>query len=287
MTPFFVLNAAAPGAMPSAPDLPIPSGTRHLRVLVAEDDPTNRLVTTRMLQRMGHLVDTAVHGSEAVRKLQASQCDLVLMDMLMPVLDGIAATRLIRALPPPLGSVPIVGLTGNAEPEHERSCIEAGMNGFITKPVTTRRLTAAISAVTQAGPLPPPPDAEPQLPLLDEPFLHRLAQEIGADSTVEAMEMFLEDAPERLTAMRRALDASANGALRREAHALSGSAANVGLARLGEAASGLQRALESAEDPGSGAIERLFQLLVDSMARGMEWKMRQCELRTEGIAASP
>jgi CheY-like chemotaxis protein/HPt (histidine-containing phosphotransfer) domain-containing protein len=233
-----------------------------------------------MLQRMGHTAEAVVDGSEAVRALQAAPCDLVLMDMLMPVLDGIAATRLIRALPLPLGDVPIVGLTGNSEPEHERACMDAGMNGFITKPVTTRRLTAAIAAVVQASPPPEPPEAEARGPLLDESFLTQLAQEIGMDGAVDAMEMFLEDAPDRLTAMRRALNTGAYGSLRRESHALAGSARNVGLIRLGEAAYGLQKALESAEDPGSGAIEQLFQLLADSMACAMEWKMRQSEAQT-------
>jgi CheY-like chemotaxis protein/HPt (histidine-containing phosphotransfer) domain-containing protein len=279
MTPFFVLNAAVPGTAASAPDPLTPSGTRRLHVLIAEDDPTNRLVTTRMLQRMGHMVEAVSDGSEAVRALQASPCDLVLMDMLMPVLDGIAATRQIRAAPKPLGVVPIVGLTGNSEPEPERAGIEAGMNGFITKPVTTRRLTAAIAAVLQASLPPALPGPEVRIPLLDEPFLRQLAAEIGIDSATDAMEMFLEDAPERLSAMRRALNSGSNGALRREAYALAGAARNVGLVRLGEAADGLQKVLEAADDPTPGAIEQLFQLLADSMACAMEWKIRHCSLR--------
>jgi HPt (histidine-containing phosphotransfer) domain-containing protein len=75
--------------------------------------------------------------------------------------------------------------------------------------------------------------------------------------------------------MRRALNAGANGALRREAHALAGAARNVGLVRLGEGAYGLQKALESADDPDPGGIERLLQLLADSTARAMEWKLAQ------------
>jgi CheY-like chemotaxis protein/HPt (histidine-containing phosphotransfer) domain-containing protein len=281
MTPFFVLNTALSAGNGLTPGPLTPVGVRRLRVLIAEDDPTNRMVTTRMLQRMGHTVEAAPDGAEAVRLVLAETCDLVLMDMLMPVMDGIAATRRIRAEPPPLGAVPIVGLTGNAEAEHERACLEAGMNGFITKPVTTRRLTAAITAVLQASvPTPPPPEPDTRVPLLDEPFLRQLALDIGPEGAIEAMEMFLEDAPDRLSAMRRALNTGANAALRREAHALAGAARNVGLVRLGEGAYGLQKALEAADEPDPGEIERLFQLLADSTARAMDWKLRQAATRS-------
>ncbi len=279
MSPFFVLNAAVPGGVAATAGPLTPSGVRRLRVLIAEDDPTNRLVTTRMLQRMGHAVEAASDGVEAVRLLQASPCDLVLMDMLMPAMDGIAATRLIRAAPEPLGTIPIVGLTGNSEPEHERACLEAGMNGFITKPVTTRRLTAAINAVIQASKAPPTPGADTGGLLLDEAFLTQLGEEIGPDGALDAMEMFLEDAPERRAAMRRALDAGASRALHREAHALAGAARNVGLVRLGECAFDLQKVLETASDPDPADIARLFQLLADSTALAMEWKMRQAALQ--------
>jgi CheY-like chemotaxis protein/HPt (histidine-containing phosphotransfer) domain-containing protein len=280
MTPFFVLNTAVPGMAAPMPGLLTPTGTRRLHVLIAEHDPTDRLVATRMLQRMGHAVEAVADGAEALRVLQGTSCDLVLMDMMMPVMDGIAATRLVRAAAEPLGSVPIVGLTGNTEAEHERACLEAGMNGFITKPVTTRRLTAAIAAVVQASGPPASPEAETHAPLLDEPFLRHLGEEIGADGAVDAVEMFLEDAPDRLSAMRRALNAGANGALRREANALAGAARNVGLVRLGDGAYGLQKALESADEPDPGGIERLFQLLADSTARAMEWKLRQLTPRS-------
>jgi CheY-like chemotaxis protein/HPt (histidine-containing phosphotransfer) domain-containing protein len=279
MTPFFVLNTSVPGGVPPTPGLLTPTGTRRLRVLIAEDDPTNRLVATRMLQRMGHIVEAVADGAEAVRLVQTTPCDLVLMDMVMPVMDGVAATRLIREAAAPLGNLPIVGLTGNIEPEHERACLEAGMNGFITKPVTTRRLTAAIAAVVQASLPPASPEAELRIPLLDEPFLRQLGEEIGRDGAVDAMEMFLEDAPDRLAAMRRALNAGANGALRREAHALAGAARNVGLVRLGEGAYGLQKALEAADEPDPGGIERLFQLLADSTARAMQWKLQQVTMQ--------
>jgi len=278
MSPFFVLNAAVPGGIASAAGSLTSAGVRRLRVLIAEDDPTNRLVTTRMLQRMGHAVEAASDGAEAVRLLQATACDLVLMDMQMPVMDGIAATRLIRSAPEPLGTVPIVGLTGNSEAEHERACLDAGMNGFITKPVTTRRLTAAITAVLQASMAPSVPETETHAPLLDEAFMRRLGEEIGPDGALDAMEMFLEDAPERRAAMRRALDAGASRALHREAHALAGAARNVGLVRLGDSAFGLQKTLETASDPDPAEIDQLFQLLADSTALAMEWKMRQAAL---------
>ena len=119
---------------------------RHgLRILVAEDNATNRLVVTRMLERMGHRVEAVGDGAEAVAAVQASPYDLVLMDVMMPELDGLAATAAIRRLPGPVARIPIVGLTANALRTDEEACLEAGMDHFATKPISADRLAQAIA----------------------------------------------------------------------------------------------------------------------------------------------
>ena len=145
---------------------------QRLRILLVEDNGTNRLIASRMLERMGHRVDAVADGAEAVRAAQSIPYDLVLMDVMMPEMDGLTATRLIRSEPGPVGRTPIIGLTANAERSKEAACREAGMDGFVSKPVTAERLAAAIEAVMIAGAV--TPTGESVLPLLDERVLDGL-----------------------------------------------------------------------------------------------------------------
>lgn len=118
-----------------------------LRVLIAEDDPTNRLVATRMVSRLGHHVDAVEDGAEAVETLRRARYDVVLMDLMMPGMDGLAATRAIRADTAPHAATPIVGLTANARPDDEAACMAAGMDAFLTKPVSAERLSRTLRSV--------------------------------------------------------------------------------------------------------------------------------------------
>jgi CheY-like chemotaxis protein len=117
------------------------------RILLAEDNNTNRLVVTRMLERMGHRVDSVCNGLEAVEAVRALPYDLVLMDMMMPEMDGLAATQAIRALPGDASRVPVIGLTANVLISDEQACRAAGMNAFLTKPVTSDRLRDTLAEI--------------------------------------------------------------------------------------------------------------------------------------------
>jgi two-component system, sensor histidine kinase len=120
---------------------------RHLRVLVAEDSSTNQVVIRGMLERLGHRADLVGDGQEAVDAVQMLPYDLVLMDVMMPEMDGVEATRHIRKLPSPLGQIPILGLTANAFYEEHKSFQAAGMNSILSKPVTLKALSRAIEAL--------------------------------------------------------------------------------------------------------------------------------------------
>jgi signal transduction histidine kinase/DNA-binding response OmpR family regulator len=126
---------------------------RSLRILVAEDNPVNQRVAVRMLEKAGHRVDLVINGREAVEALDRKAYDLVLMDCLMPEMDGFEATGAIRAAE--VGTdrhVPIVALTANAMQQDREQCLAAGMDNYLAKPFTKQALTAALERWT--GPLP-------------------------------------------------------------------------------------------------------------------------------------
>ena len=116
-----------------------------LRILVAEDNDVNQLVIMAMLEQLGHSCELARDGLEAVAKVQASTFDLVLMDIQMPNLDGLAATRQIRALSGAAADIPIIALTANAMVEDREAFLEAGMDDHVSKPIETRELVQAIA----------------------------------------------------------------------------------------------------------------------------------------------
>ena len=139
--------AAAAPAIPAANDERAESRTpaNGIRVLLAEDNPVNALLAKALLKRAGCDVIGVATGAEALAALQAAPYDLVLMDVHMPVMDGYAATRAIRALPGPVSATPVIALTAAAMEEDRRACLAAGMDDFITKPLDPEHLAAMIA----------------------------------------------------------------------------------------------------------------------------------------------
>ncbi len=120
-------------------------GLRRMRILVAEDNPVNQRLILRMLEKLGHQVDVAADGLEAVRLISQKQFDLVLMDVQMPELDGLEATRRIRSGEQENGNrLPILVLTANAMLGDKEKCIEAGADGYLSKPVSLQQLSRAV-----------------------------------------------------------------------------------------------------------------------------------------------
>jgi signal transduction histidine kinase/ActR/RegA family two-component response regulator len=127
----------------------IPRAYRRLRILVAEDNAINQKVATRLLEKMGHDVDIAADGEQAVEAVARCPYDVVLMDCQMPLMDGYAAARAIREMHLP-HRIPIVAVTANATADGKRLCLDAGMDYFLSKPVEAARLFDVIEQVSAA-----------------------------------------------------------------------------------------------------------------------------------------
>jgi signal transduction histidine kinase/DNA-binding response OmpR family regulator len=136
------MNAAKPQIDPAM-------ATRHpLRILLAEDNVVNQKLAMRLLQQMGYRADLASNGIEAVESVQRQAYDVVLMDVQMPELDGLDATRRICELTPPSQRPYIVAMTANAMQGDEEMCLAAGMNDYLTKPIRVDRLVAALNSAS-------------------------------------------------------------------------------------------------------------------------------------------
>jgi signal transduction histidine kinase/DNA-binding response OmpR family regulator len=185
-----------------------------LNVLLAEDNETNRLVASRLLERMGHRVTCVPDGAAAVAAVRGGGVDLVVMDVMMPNLDGIEATRAIRALSGPHAATPVIGLSANASPADVAAGLTAGMNHFESKPITASRLEAAIAMALPAGQA-----GKATAAVVDREVVDALAANIGGAAAAEVVRQFVEEAT-TLTAGETAPDAAMLRVLERGAATL-------------------------------------------------------------------
>jgi two-component system, sensor histidine kinase len=234
-----------------------------LQVLVAEDHPVNRQYLATLLEGLGHQTHFAADGEEAVRAASSRPFDLVLMDLHMPVLDGLGATRAIRALPDPgISTLPIVALTADALDETRERCLVAGMNDFLTKPVSPQILASCLrrlfGSATSAEALPHASAANTThatrglasprawadsgaAPLVDETALALALQAVSLEKMSQMLQSFLAQGPQTVERLRAAVRAAQPLELRVNAHAAKGAALNLGLAGLAATAEALQQ----------------------------------------------
>jgi len=118
---------------------------RPLKVLQVEDNATNRDVAEKILARVGHTVFSVANGAEALKALKEQTFDIVIMDRHMPTMNGIEATRRIRAMDPPLNAIPIIGVTAAASEDDVNACLQAGMDLVLTKPLRTKDLRTTVA----------------------------------------------------------------------------------------------------------------------------------------------
>lgn len=224
---------------------------RPLRVLIVDDDPTNRLVAVSMLKAFDIQTNTACDGSEAVTAASHFNYDLILMDVRMPEMDGLEATRAIRARGGRLTSVPIVALTANAFPEDINACKDAGMNDIIVKPTRKKALIEIIAHLVSSsepkGVVEHPlstlvPEAETAEiePMLDLALMRELVAELGEQSVSELLELFAGETEKRFKLLDRLSITSDLSKIEREAHSFKSGAGTFGLWKLSRLARKLE-----------------------------------------------
>jgi CheY-like chemotaxis protein/HPt (histidine-containing phosphotransfer) domain-containing protein len=236
---------------------------RSLHILLAEDNKINQKFATALLTKVGHRVEIAENGHQAVDAVRRSEFDVVLMDIQMPELDGVQATRQIRALPEPKCSVPIIAMTAHAMSGAKQEYLAAGMNDYISKPVQPAALLSLLAGIAARNteeqlpdaiasePAPPPTATLDEkniatLPVLDLAKLADLERVLSAGGLRDFILLYLVDLEQRLANIA---ESRANGdfeSVSREAHVVVSTAGNLGAMQTSEIARRLSEVCRSA-----------------------------------------
>jgi two-component system sensor histidine kinase/response regulator len=196
---------------------------RRLRVLLAEDNVVNQKLTVQLLQKQEHTVVAVSNGQEALAALAQQPFDLILMDVQMPIMDGLEATAAIRERERPSGlHVPIIAMTAHAMQGDRERCLAIGMDGYVTKPMKAADLYAAIAPLLHEASAPAQPAVEPPIDL------SAALSTVDGDKVLlmDIIGVFLQDYPTCLQELRDAINAGDELRIERTAHSLRGAVSN-------------------------------------------------------------
>ncbi len=254
---------SAPAVAPQQLD-PHLAARMPLRILVAEDNMVNQKLAVQLLGKMGYRPDVAGNGLEAIQALERQPYDVILMDVQMPEMDGLEATRRICQRWPRADRPAIIAMTADAMQGDREKCIDAGMDDYVTKPVQIAALVGALTRAARTGagmdtPTVAPLDSgDATAATLDAAVFNDIRSMVGDDGLGGLIECFLDDAPHLLNAMRAALAGNDAPALQMAAHTMKSTSALFGATALAALCETLERA--SAVDTPGDAQEQIARI---------------------------
>ncbi len=255
LTRAFEKNSSLPVSKDFSPQPPSSQKTskplRSNPILLVEDNETNRVIALAMLQELGFAADTAFNGFEAIKSISQKNYDLVFMDVQMPGMDGLEASRQIRASQVAGASqIPIVGLTANTTPGDEKKCFDVGMNAYLPKPLDMGKLEAVLSRFLPAGEVAQESQSSPAAQELDvktafssESLLMRVRNNRAI--AVKIVASFLENAGPMMERFELHWKAGELHEAQIEAHAMKGAAASASANRVSKIALGIEMAIKN------------------------------------------
>ena len=262
-----------------------------LSILLAEDYPVNQKLALLMLERLGYRADVAANGLEVLEAFERQPYDVVLMDMQMPEMDGLEATRQLRR-GWPAGSQPhIIAMTANVMKEDQAACFAAGMDDYLSKPIRVEQLVGALRR-SRPSTTPAQGSAEPVAPVelpgpassgpaeqatssgteLDRAALDKLLALVGGEPALlgELIDSYLQETPALLAALRRCLEQGDAAGLRQAAHPLKSSSRDFGASQLAEWARQLEELGKAGTLDGAAALLERVEAEYPSVKAALE-----------------
>ena len=269
---------AAEDAAADARSLPVPvSAIRALddalaarpgagwRILLAEDMAVNQMVARGLLEARGHIVDVAADGAEAIAKVEENDYELILMDMQMPRMDGLEATRLIRARGGRLATIPIVAMTANAFGSDQAACLEAGMNDFIAKPIDAEKLHQSLDRVMAARTTEDKPPRQATGLSFDSAPLAVLLQQLGLTEVDDIVRCFRTELPSLCNQMEKSRAENARGELEDSLRSLGTALHNLGFAAAADYCGMELGELRAGKQPDAHFVRILEQMVAEGL----------------------
>jgi CheY-like chemotaxis protein/HPt (histidine-containing phosphotransfer) domain-containing protein len=254
-------------AIPSAPPrVSAPGVSAAARILLVEDNKINQRVAVSMLTKAGLSADVAENGIEAVDAVERHDYDLILMDVQMPVLDGLEATRRIRALPTDRAKTPIIAMTAHAMNGDREKCLAVGMDDYLPKPIHPDTFIAIIHRWLHpcASRMQEKAQVGVEAPIFDDSRLSRFRAGVAAEDFDRLMSSWLHSLEERCSKIAIQTAAGDVQTLSREAHTLAGTAGTFGAVLLEQQALGLE---EACRNEDWSAVPEISARLLETIGR--------------------